>query len=170
MPVYFVKGERTGLVKIGVATDVKQRLIGLQIGSPDRLCLIGTVEGDAKTEGQFHALFREKNVFGEWFQLDGEELAAIDIITTMSARSQPTRFFTQKPKLDAIAAIAERDELLRRVEHLNKVVSQLRSVVASLRERLDEAPYPAIQLTDQGAPAAPDRRSWWPWRRVSPIG
>jgi hypothetical protein len=35
--VYFVRGEGTGLIKIGLANDAWRRLNDLRIGSPDKL-------------------------------------------------------------------------------------------------------------------------------------
>jgi hypothetical protein len=68
--VYFVQAAKLGLIKIGVATDARRRLIALQTGSPDRLSLLGVVGADdaAAFERDLHARFRRHWTHGEWFE------------------------------------------------------------------------------------------------------
>lgn len=68
--VYFVQAEKLGLIKIGYAADIRERLRSLQVGSPDRLTLIGAIyDNDALSiEAQLHSRFRDDREHGEWFR------------------------------------------------------------------------------------------------------
>lgn len=68
--IYFIRSRN--LVKIGyTAADPKQRLLKLQIGSGERLTLLGVVEGDQVIEKQMHWRFKKQHSHGEWFFLQG---------------------------------------------------------------------------------------------------
>lgn len=71
MAVYFIKCSLTGLVKIGTAKQVAQRLAELQTGSPGQLVLIAEIEGDRAEEMRLHAQFHSLRERGEWFRYDG---------------------------------------------------------------------------------------------------
>lgn len=77
--VYFVRGEASGLIKIGVARDVFRRLRALQVGSPDRLILMGVMRPDdpCHVEGHLHWFFRADHSHGEWFRPSAAILAYI---------------------------------------------------------------------------------------------
>ncbi len=70
MNVYFL---RTGdAIKVGIASDINQRMINIQVGNPHKIELlhsISTSESNAKKiESQIHEIFRKTNLNGEWFQ------------------------------------------------------------------------------------------------------
>lgn len=66
--VYFIEGEGTGMIKIGVAENPYRRLAYLQIGSPVILRMLATVRGDASIEAELHDRFGESRAHGEWFR------------------------------------------------------------------------------------------------------
>jgi len=66
--IYFIQAEPNGRIKIGKAASPEKRLIHLQIGSPMRLKLLGTKEGDAEEEKRIHTLFYKHWSHGEWFE------------------------------------------------------------------------------------------------------
>lgn len=68
--VYFVLGD--GLVKIGKATDLYQRLAGVVTGSPVQLYLFATA-GPARLEKEYHDLLSTKRDHHEWFNVAPEE-------------------------------------------------------------------------------------------------
>ena len=72
---YFVQGKFTGLIKIGRSIDPCKRLKDLQIGSPDRLTLIGTCSADIERSTQKQ--FKSARIHGEWFRPTTELLAFI---------------------------------------------------------------------------------------------
>ena len=70
--VYFILSEETGLVKIGVTTDLRRRVRALQTASPVELKLMGKIIGNRWREERFHLVFREYRERGEWFRYEGE--------------------------------------------------------------------------------------------------
>lgn len=68
--IYFI--QETGLfrnrVKIGFTTNVKNRLVDLQIGSASPLRLIVVLPGDADVETVYHLKFAQYRLRGEWFK------------------------------------------------------------------------------------------------------
>jgi hypothetical protein len=66
--IYFIQGQKTQLIKIGLAEDVKRRLSNLQTGSPDVLVFLGGFPGDEAIETRVHARFRSQRKHGEWFE------------------------------------------------------------------------------------------------------
>ena len=76
--VYFLSdGEFT---KIGVAADVRKRTSELQIGNARKLRLIEYIPWNCtqlakSAEKQLHALFRDSQISGEWFDLRNDKWA-----------------------------------------------------------------------------------------------
>ena len=74
---YFIQGVKTGLIKIGkTSRTVKERCGVLQVGSPDKLRILGEVASDI--EDKCHALFAHLSKHGEWFRPAPELLEFID--------------------------------------------------------------------------------------------
>lgn len=80
--VYFVQAASMRLIKIGIARDIAHRLCGLQVGSPDRLNLLGVIRPDGvdpKTvEQHLHAEFHDLHSHGEWYRPGDRLLAYIE--------------------------------------------------------------------------------------------
>lgn len=72
--IYFIHSPIQNKVKIGKATKGKlhSRLMGIQIGNPDELVVLGVMDGGRKEERQLHLLFRHLHVRGEWFKYEAE--------------------------------------------------------------------------------------------------
>lgn len=68
--IYFIQGEVTGLIKIGLAIDVRARLKDLQQGSPDRLSILGVMlcHQRGALERELHRRFDDCRAHGEWFE------------------------------------------------------------------------------------------------------
>ncbi len=66
--VYFIQGENTGLIKIGKADDILNRMAGHQLGSPDVLLLRWFYRAPASHERWLHRFFHASRVHGEWFR------------------------------------------------------------------------------------------------------
>ena len=70
MYVYFVKAGDA--IKVGIATDIKGRLISIQVGNPYKVGLIHyieTTEENARNiESEIQNIFHKTNLNGEWFQ------------------------------------------------------------------------------------------------------
>lgn len=72
--IYFVQGEVTRRIKIGVTKRfIHSRLGALQTGSPDKLIFLGARPGDERTEYKLHQQFGDSHSHGEWFH-ETEEL------------------------------------------------------------------------------------------------
>lgn len=75
--VYFVQSTQGGLIKIGVATELKKRLKGLQSMCPIPLVCLGIVPGYAELEQSLHTRFAMYRRHGEWFEPSDELLTYI---------------------------------------------------------------------------------------------
>lgn len=68
MAIYFIQNETNKAIKIGFASDVESRRRALQTASPDRLILLGSIEGDMARERELHREFADLRLVGEWFR------------------------------------------------------------------------------------------------------
>ncbi len=68
--IYFIQAEGVGHIKIGFTDGIgaEGRLAELQVGSPVRLNLLGTLPGDKSTEMDLHRRFSFAHLHGEWFK------------------------------------------------------------------------------------------------------
>ena len=67
--IYFIQSENGGLIKIGYTyKSAKSRLSQLQTGSPDKLIILKTEEGDEHYERELHTRFKDLRQHGEWFR------------------------------------------------------------------------------------------------------
>ena len=68
MHVYFIQGQSTRLVKIGITRgNVYDRFARIQSHSPDKLKLLKVVKGDSKYEKGLHKQFASVHSHNEWF-------------------------------------------------------------------------------------------------------
>jgi DNA-binding XRE family transcriptional regulator len=71
--IYFIENSETKHIKIGFSSDIRRRLVDLQISSPHELKVLTICEGDDKYEKELHKRFYEYRYRGEWF-LPNKEL------------------------------------------------------------------------------------------------
>jgi len=73
--IYAIEANR-GQVKIGMAAEPRQRLSGLQTGSPIELTLLaaGAAEEPKAAEKELHRRYADDRIRGEWFRLGREDL------------------------------------------------------------------------------------------------
>ena len=64
--IYFVMGDMSGLVKIGIANDLPSRLSQMRTGSGEPLSLLGWCAGNREYEKYLHDKFRSIRLHGEW--------------------------------------------------------------------------------------------------------
>ncbi len=76
--LYLIQSEN-GLTKIGIASDVNDRLKTLNIGSPVVIVLIYHVYTifAKEIETELHAMYKDKLVKGEWHKLTDEDIQNI---------------------------------------------------------------------------------------------
>ena len=77
--IYFIQAS-TGHIKIGTATDIKERLSNLQAGNPMPLKILAVVPGTRREEKALHAEFAGHRAAGEWFNPAPELMARIDAL------------------------------------------------------------------------------------------
>ena len=79
--VYFIQQEGDfKRFKIGYTTNLSERLISLQIGTPDLLVVYKTIENATKKkEKQLHRLFAKYHIRGEWFAISPDMID--DVVT-----------------------------------------------------------------------------------------
>lgn len=88
MPVYFVQGGESGLIKIGFARNVASRLVKMRVDSPVPLVLMVAIEGDLTIERELHQRFSDDRALGEWFR---PSEALLSFIRTATAIELPTK-------------------------------------------------------------------------------
>jgi hypothetical protein len=73
--VYFVRSVVTDYLKIGVAKDLLKRLRSLKHSNGD-LVIVGflKITNYLEKEKEYHIFFKEKNIYGEWFNLSNFDL------------------------------------------------------------------------------------------------
>jgi hypothetical protein len=77
--IYFALAESVPAIKIGFVEgdDANGRIAELQVGSPVKLTLLGTIPGTKQDETDLHRRFAALNLHGEWFRPEPELLAII---------------------------------------------------------------------------------------------
>jgi hypothetical protein len=83
--VYFVRGVRSGLIKIGFTTNLKNRLSGLRTGAGE-IELLATIPGDRLIERAMHHRFSALRQFGEWFSPEVEIMEYISAVNRHSEK------------------------------------------------------------------------------------
>jgi hypothetical protein len=66
--IYFILDQTHQAIKIGFTQNLKQRIRGLQWGTLSKLILLGSMEGDRRTEERLHVRFAGLHISGEWFR------------------------------------------------------------------------------------------------------
>lgn len=76
--VYFVKNQQ-GAVKIGITSDLKNRVASLQTSSAEALalCFAISTEQAAALESQLHERFKNKRIKNEWFGLTQSDIESV---------------------------------------------------------------------------------------------
>jgi len=72
--IYFIQNGQNGDIKIGTSQSPKKRLAELQIGTPSKLKLLKTINGNKNDEMKLHQQFHHLKIRGEWFKLSDELL------------------------------------------------------------------------------------------------
>lgn len=84
--VYFVLCSQVNAVKIGYTTNLKARLSALQTGNPQRLKVLGWMDGGKAQESAAHQAFSDYHTgLGEWFFFENE---LVDYVLAV-IRNQP---------------------------------------------------------------------------------
>jgi hypothetical protein len=76
--VYFIQQGNGGPVKIGLTTNIENRLKELQQGNPNKLYVLHTTTGGQNLERHLHKMFSNHRIKNEWFTLADEILELIE--------------------------------------------------------------------------------------------
>ena len=148
------------LYKIGIATNVRSRLSGLQTGSTTDLSVVRQFEvGNAiALEAELHALMREKRVRGEWFDLTDNDLNRIDeyVRGWKDGTNRPAPLLKSQSKVKDLPRRPEKysGERLRKSDWVGKYGSSGRPL---LRLSPGNHPAPDVQSAIGNRPV----RIWW---------
>lgn len=132
--VYFARAGRDGPIKVGwTSGEVRRRIANLQIGSPEQITVLASMDGDPETERLVHAVHSSSRRLGEWFNPTPALLELIDRITSAAAMSAEQRDRTfQQIVEDLRAAVAAAEQTARLL-----AAHRTRSVnVGAMRRRL----------------------------------
>lgn len=99
--VYFVDSDR-GPIKIGAAANPRNRLSGLQVGSPHPLRLIAYCQGTVELERFLHAEFAADRLDGEWFRRTPEILATASELTGVEEMRREIEFYDEEAGLEDV--------------------------------------------------------------------
>ena len=88
--VYFIGQDETNFVKIGYSVDPKARLSRLQAANPNKLHMLGIVEGGYSDERMYHKRYAEYCMHGEWFRLPNKVFTKIGLPLPHRANPQIT--------------------------------------------------------------------------------
>jgi len=68
MSVYFIRDSASKAFKVGISKNVKARLRSIQSSNPNKLELLGTIDGGIGREDEIHAKLWDYHLRGEWFR------------------------------------------------------------------------------------------------------
>lgn len=77
--LYLIQQKGTNLYKIGVTSNLNNRIQQLKIGNPDEIEFVAhrKIRDPYKAERFLHLYFREKLVRGEWFELSKKDIQTL---------------------------------------------------------------------------------------------
>lgn len=88
--LYFVQTECAERhIKIGIASNMKDRLSTMQTHCPYQIKLIKLVPGGAHMEKELHIRFAQDKLVGEWFRRSEELLSVIDSLDGITSIEKP---------------------------------------------------------------------------------
>ena len=89
LKTYFIQGEKTGLIKIGESIDPMDRIMTLQVGSPDKLIMLKFVDSNTYPENELHQRFKHSRRHGEWFYPDPDLIRFINLLKPFVEAKSP---------------------------------------------------------------------------------
>lgn len=113
MAVYFLANPETHAIKIGHATDPRERLHRLQVGCPSTLQLLGVIPGGRTRERALHRAWRHFRLRGEWFRAEPRLLA--EIRRLVADATTPAGGATRQQESEVSERVSERRKKMPRV-------------------------------------------------------
>ena len=159
--VYFLEAPSVGLVKIGVAQDLKKRLKDLSLSSPVSLRLLKSISGGPKHEAALHLMFDEHRSHGEWFHLApiAHHIEALETFEVPEEQDYlgilPRAACLERRKVETILKSESCQRLLRAVQAKPMGISELadflglsQPTVSAQIQRLETLRF--VQIVQQG--------------------
>lgn len=75
--IYFLQGETSGLIRFGIAKDIKARVASHRSSSAETLKWLGDMPGGLPLERLLHSTFKACRVKGSWYRPEQELLDTI---------------------------------------------------------------------------------------------
>lgn len=79
--IYFAQSRLTGLVKIGITSDLRRRMAGLRAATGGEVDLLFVFRGELFLEKACHYTFRRQRTVSEWFTRTGLLACFIDEVS-----------------------------------------------------------------------------------------
>ena len=86
--VYMVGIEGEPYIKVGFASELSSRMIGMQVSSPKKLMVLAVFAGNQITESLMHRELQEHHVRGEWFDYDEAKALAARLGVSETLRAK----------------------------------------------------------------------------------
>lgn len=102
--IYAIQDETNLRIKIGFSRNPKGRVRALRTASPNRLRMLGLIEGDAGVERQVHRDLQRHRLGGEWFE--GTPEVAEYLAGLFKARAGSRPYCRAMTKPDASSTVA----------------------------------------------------------------
>ncbi len=118
---YFIQSGSAGAIKIGISGDPRRRMADLQTAHPEKLRLLGILEGDCERE--LHKRFKDHRKEGEWFDPANELIdyivsaAGLDKAIAKQLRRAPAKTVVTLSEPSAAEPIDSFDAVITRNEH-----------------------------------------------------
>lgn len=152
--IYFMQAERTGLVKIGYSSKIKQRRQGLQ-AKYGPLAVLCVIKGNLYTERDLHQKFSLDRVTGEWFRASSDLVGAIELLVmtgqTIDFDKIPGDARRITLRLPTQVALAIQGELAR-IQETRPTFSMNDWIIEASEEKLGLRRIEKIRFMDESYP------------------
>lgn len=85
--LYFIEAPAVNAMKIGITSDLDQRIASIQHALPIEIAVAATVMGTARQEHALHLRFARIRMRGDWFVITDELRAFVGALKQMDERS-----------------------------------------------------------------------------------
>ena len=92
MKLYAIEAPRYGAIKFGISANPKDRLAEMQVGCPERLRLLGFIDGGLQLEREIHTILGSSRIRGEWFNCSDDMVSLVAGLISDGIRSQVDEF------------------------------------------------------------------------------
>jgi hypothetical protein len=122
--VYFLRQGK--FIKIGhTTTEVRRRIKNYMTHSLEDTVLLGFTYGDRAMEREYHRMFSEYQVKGEWFRHEGRLVEFIsEVLPKLQARTEQSRVDEMRREMQEVPRILPREPEPAPIKKGRKLVSR----------------------------------------------